>query len=262
MSWKQRLGPEEVPPDYLARNRAHWDGYADEWVASGRREWGSEPTWGEWGIPEAELGLLANVRGTATLEVGCGTGYVSAWLARAGASPVGLDNSSQQLATAAMLQAEFGLSFPLIHGAGERLPFRDTTFDLVISEYGAAIWSDPYAWIPEAARVLRPGGELVFLGNSVLFMLCAPDLDGVPAEPALLRSQFGMRRFEWPDEDSVEFHISHGDMIRLLHANDLEVLDLTEIQAPEGPPDVRFNVPRSWARQWPAEEVWRAHKRG
>jgi SAM-dependent methyltransferase len=197
----------------------------------------------------------------ATLEVGCGTGYVSAWLARAGASPVGLDNSARQLASAAMFQDEFELTFPLIHGVAERLPFRDEAFDLVISEYGAAIWSDPYTWISEAVRVLRPGGELIFLGNSVLFMLVAPELDGVPAESTLLRPQFDMHRFGWPDEDSVEFHISHGDMLRLLRANGLEVLDLVEIQAPDGAPEVRFNVPRSWARQWPAEEVWRARKR-
>jgi len=261
MSSKPRLGPEADPPDYLARNRAHWDQYADEWVESGRRAWGSEPAWGEWGVPESELGLLSDVTGMATLEVGCGTGYVSSWLARAGASPVGLDNSSRQLATAAMFQAEFDLDFPLVHGVGERLPFRSASFDLVVSEYGAAIWSDPYAWIPEASRVLRPGGELLFLGNSVLFMLVAPELDGDPAETTLLRPQFGMRRFEWADEDSVEFHISHGDMFRLLRSNDLEVLDLIEIQAPDGPPEVRFNVPRSWAQQWPAEEVWRARKR-
>lgn len=260
MSWKQRLGPEAGPPDYLGRNRDHWDQYAPEWVASGRREWGSEPTWGEWGVLETDLGLLPDVRGMATLEVGCGTGYVSAWLARAGAAPVALDNSSKQLATAAILQDEFELSFPLIHGAGEHLPFQGEAFDLVISEYGAAIWSDPHVWIPEAARVLRPGGELIFLGNSVLFMLCAPDLDGVPAQPALLRPQFGMGRFEWPDQDSVEFHISHGEMIRLLRSAGLDVVDLVEIQAPDGPPEARFNVPRKWARQWPAEEVWKARK--
>jgi hypothetical protein len=28
-----------------------------------------------------------------------------------------------------------------------------------ISEYGASIWCDPYAWIPEAARMLRPAGS-------------------------------------------------------------------------------------------------------
>ena len=97
------------------------------------------------------------------------------------------------------------------------MPLPEASFDLAISEYGAAIWADPYRWIPEAARLLRPGGELIFLGNSVLLMLTVPDLevDG-PATDRLIRPQFGMHRFEWTDEDSVEFHLSHGDMIRLL----------------------------------------------
>jgi 2-polyprenyl-3-methyl-5-hydroxy-6-metoxy-1,4-benzoquinol methylase len=41
--------------------------------------------------------------------VGCGTGYVSAWLARLGARPVGLDNSAAQLATA---RAQLILTLP------------------------------------------------------------------------------------------------------------------------------------------------------
>jgi len=254
------LAPEAPGADYLGRNRSHWDAYAPGWVDSGRREWGSEPSWGEWGVPESELGLLVDAGGADALEVGCGTGYVSAWLARAGAAPIGLDNSWQQLATASALQEEFDLHFPLIHGVGEALPFADASFDFVVSEYGSAIWSDPYVWIPEAARVLRPGGRLTFLGNSVLFALAAPEVDGIPAGPQLLRKQFGMHRFEWPDDQSVEFHISHGDMIRLLRANGFEVVDLLEIQAPDGPADIRFNVARDWARSWPAEEVWLARK--
>ena len=49
----------------------------------------------------------------------------------------------------------------------------DASFDLAFSEYGASIWCDPYLWIPEAYRLLRPGGRLVFLRNSPLVMLCA-----------------------------------------------------------------------------------------
>jgi SAM-dependent methyltransferase len=260
MSWKLPLAADDVAPDYLARNRSHWDDDVPRWVEMGRRAWAAEPSWGIWAVPESEIGILPAVAGMDTLEVGCGTGYFSAWLARRGAAPVGLDNSMGQLRTAAGFQEEFALSFPLVHGAGEQLPFAAACFDLVISEYGAAIWSDPYRWIPEAARVLRPGGELIFLANSVLFMLCAPELDGVPAEPVLLRPQFGMRRFEWPDDDSVEFHLGHGDLIRLLHAEGFAVADLIEIQAPAGPSEVRFNVPREWARAWPSEEVWRAVK--
>ncbi len=58
------------------------------------------------------------------------------------------------------------------------VPLPDASFDLAISEYGAAIWADPYRWIPEAARLLRPGGDLIFLGNSVLVMLAVPDARG------------------------------------------------------------------------------------
>ena len=90
---------------------------------------------------------------------------------------VGLDNSPAQLATARQLQQEFDLRFPLVQADAERSPLRSGAFDLAVSEYGAAIWCDPYRWIPEAARLLRPGGRLVFLGNSTLLMLCAPDED-------------------------------------------------------------------------------------
>jgi SAM-dependent methyltransferase len=247
-------------PDYLERNRSAWDGYAAEYVAPGRESWAGEPRWGIWGIPEAEVGLLPDVAGRDTLELGCGTGYVSSWLARRGARPVGVDLSPQQLATARTLQREFALEFPLIRAAAERVPLRDERFDLVISEYGAAIWSDPYLWIPEAARLLRPGGELIFLGNATLLMLCVPDQDGIPAETTLLRPYFGMHRFEWPDDPGVEFHLGYGDWIRLLRRNGFAIEDLVELRPP---PDAATRYPfvtAEWARRWPSEEVWKARK--
>ena len=177
--------------------------------------------------------LPADLAGLDAIELGCGTGYVSAWLARRGARPVGIDNSEAQLATARRFQQEFGLEFPLLHGNAEEVPFPDGSFDLAISEYGASIWCDPYRWIPEAARLLRPGGRLVFLVNSVLLMLCVPDDEDAPATDRLLRPYFGMHRFEWPDDDSVEFHLPHGEMIALLRDTGFEVEGLTEIRPPE-----------------------------
>src|SRR5918993_1472627 len=170
--------------DHVARNREAWDRFAADYVASGRRNWASdEVTWGIFSVPESLVGMLPpDLADMDVVELGCGTGYVSAWMARRGARPVGIDNSPAQLETARRFQTEFGLEFPLHLGDAERTPFADESFDFAISEYGAAIWCDPYRWIPEAARILRPGGELVFFGNSSLLMLCVPDVDGIPAE--------------------------------------------------------------------------------
>jgi SAM-dependent methyltransferase len=100
----------------------------------------------------------------------------------------------------------------VIQGDAEVLPFPDGSFDVVVNEYGAAIWCDPHRWIPEASRVIRPGGELVFLGNGAILMLCVPDLEADdPADERLKRDYFGMHRFEWPDDDSLEFHLGYGD---------------------------------------------------
>jgi SAM-dependent methyltransferase len=249
--------------DYLERNRTAWTGFAAEYVESGRRNWEGEAEWGIWGIPEHEVRMLPDVDGMDTIELGCGTAYVSAWLARRGARPVGIDPTPAQLATARMLQDEFDLHFPLVETRAEELPFPNESFDFAISEYGAATWADPYAWIPEAARVMRPGAELVLLGNSTLISLCVHDDESVPAGPTLLRPQFGMHRYEWDDDPpTVEFHLSHGDWIRLFRTSGFEILDLIELRPPEGATTRYPWVTAEWARQWPSEEVWRVRKHG
>jgi SAM-dependent methyltransferase len=249
-------------PDHVARNRAQWDHWAHEYEQPGRRNWASsEPSWGLWGVPESQVRMLpADVVGLDVIELGCGTAYVSAWLARRGARPVGIDNSEAQLATARRFQDEFGLKFPLLHGNAEEVPFPDQTFDLAISEYGASIWCDPYLWIPEAARLLRPGGSLIFLVNGALLMLCVPDEEDLPAGDRLRRPYFGMHRFEWPDDDSVEFHLPHGEMIALLRRSGFDVQELVEIKPPDGSTTRYPFVTLEWAQRWPCEEVWKARK--
>jgi SAM-dependent methyltransferase len=203
--------------------------------------------------------LPADVAGLDVLELGCGTGYVSAWVARAGGRPVGLDNSPRQLATARAMQQEFGIEFPLIQANGEQVPLGDQLFDLVISEYGASIWCDPYKWVPEAARLLRPGGRLIFLRNSTLSMRCVPDV-GV-ATDRLLRPQAGLHRMSWESDPGVEFHLGHGDWIRVLRTSGFEVEELIEMYAPaDSQADTEF-ITAAWAKQWPVEEAWFARLR-
>jgi SAM-dependent methyltransferase len=250
--------------DYVGRNRAHWDEIATEYVANGEASWATDqPRWGIWGIPEAEVSLLPErLDGKDAIELGCGTGYVSAWLARRGARVVGIDNSPKQLETARRLQVQHELDFPLLLGNAETVPYPDASFDFAISEYGAALWADPYLWIPEAARLLRPGGELVFLTNGLICILCVPDTEAEgPATDRLRRPYFGRHRIEWPDSEGVEFHLGYGDWIRLLRANGFEVTDLIELRPAEDATTRYEWVTTEWARRWPSEEVWKARKR-
>lgn len=250
-------------PEYVRRNRALWDDWARTYVEAGEHGWAeATPTWGIWSVPETHVGMLPDdLTGKDAIELGCGTAYVSAWLARRGARVVGIDNSEAQLATARRLQREHGLDFPLLHGSAEAVPYPDASFDFAISEYGACLWADPHRWVAEAARLLRPGGRLVFLTNSFLLMLCMPPEDGVAAGDRLLRPAFGMHRVEWPTDPGVEFHLSHGDWIRLLRRCGFEIEDLVEVQ-PLADATSRYPfVTLEWARQWPCEEVWKARKR-
>jgi SAM-dependent methyltransferase len=250
-------------PEHVVRNRALWDDWAEKYVASGERRWArGEPVWGEWSVPESDVGMLPDdLAGKDAIELGCGTAYVSAWLTRRGARAVGIDNSEAQLATARRLQREHALDFPLLHGNAETVPYPDASFDFAISEYGASLWADPQRWVPEAARLLRPGGRLAFLVNSFLLTLCMPAEDGVAATDRLLRPAFGMYRIEWPGDLGVEFHLSHGDWIRLLRRSGFEVEDLIEIRPPAEASTRYPFVTLEWARQWPCEEVWKARKR-
>jgi SAM-dependent methyltransferase len=251
-------------PEYVAKNRESWDRAAAEYVAGGERSWAmDEPKWGIFGIAESEARLLPErLEGRDAIELGCGTAYVSAWLARRGARVVGIDNSPKQLETARRLQDEHDLHFPLLLGNAETVPYPDEGFDFAISEYGAALFADPYKWIPEAARLLRPGGELVFLTNGLMAVLCMPDHDADgPATDRLRRPYFGMHRMEWPDDDAVEFYLGYGDWIRLLRDSGFEVTDMVELRPPKGASTRYRWMSLEWARQWPCEEVWKARRR-
>ena len=113
-------------PEHVRRNRAMWDDWAKKYAAAGERAWAENaPRWGIWQVPETELRMLANdLAGKDVIELGCGTAYVSSWLARRGARVVGIDNSQAQLDTARRLQLEHGVEFPLIHGNAEEVPGR------------------------------------------------------------------------------------------------------------------------------------------
>lgn len=257
---------DDTLPEHVLANREAWDRYAEDYVEPGRRNWStSDITWGIWDSPETELHLLPeDVAGQDVVELGCGTAYVSAWLARRGARPVGIDNSPKQLEAARGFQREFGLDFPIHLGNAETTPFEDASFDGAVSEYGAALWADPYAWVPEAHRLLRPGGWLMFITNSPLVIMTIPDEGDVeaPAGTELLRPYFGLHRTVWQGDSSVEFHLPHGEWVRLLRHTGFEIERLVEIQAPPGATTRWTSIATpEWASRWPSEEAWLVRKR-
>ena len=246
------------------RNREAWTQQNAEYTdRNAPARWAEqELSWGIWSVPESSLGTLGEVAGLDVVELGCGTAYVSAWLARRGARPVGVDVTPAQLATARRLQAEHGLDFPLVEASAEAVPLPDASFDLAVSEYGASIWCNPHRWLPEAHRLLRPGGRLWFLRNSPLSILCGPDGVDEKVTTELQRPQRGLGRLEWTGEIGVEWQLPHGELFRLLRRTGFEVLDLVELYPPDGAEEHPYydTTPLSWASRWPAEEIWVARK--
>lgn len=249
-------------PDYLARNRAVWtQTNADYTADNAPLAWAKdEITWGVFGVPESAVGALGEIAGLDVVELGCGTAYLAARLAKQGARPVGVDITPAQLATARACMDATGIVFPVIEASAEDVPLPDASFDLAVSEHGASTWCDPYRWIPEAARLLRPGGRLVFLHTTPLAMICSPDVGDSTTE--LQRPYFDLHRIEWTPEDGVEFQLTHGDWIDVLRDSGFEIERLIELRTPEGATRHGYysDWDPEWGRNWPGEEIWAARK--
>ena len=250
-------------PDYLALNRAAWtQANADYTDGNSLHAWTeNEVRWGVFGVLETDVRVLGDVAGLDVVELGCGTAYLAARLAKLGARPVGVDITPAQLDTARRMMGETGIEFPLVEASAEDVPLPDASFDLAVSEHGASTWCDPHRWIPEAARLLRPGGRLVFLHMSPLATICVPEVGDATTE--LQRPYFGMHRFQWTPDDGIEFQLTHGDWIDVMRRAGLEIERLVELQTPDGATRHEYydDWDPEWGRKWPGEEIWVARKR-
>lgn len=243
------------PTDPQARNRAFWDADADGYQAAhGAALAGAPAAWGVWRIPEADLGVLGDVTGLDVLEYGCGAAQFGLALAARGARVVGLDLSAAQLGHARRHATDAATPLPVVCASATAAPFADASFDLVFCDHGAMSFCDPALTVPECARLLRDGGRLVFsVGTQLLYLTW---------DAAAFRQS---RRLQEPwrprwvvdsDGGTVDVIWSHGEWIRTLRAHGLVVDDLVEILAPDGATTTYDFAPYSWARRWPAEEIW------
>ena len=246
---------------HVETNRDYWNDFAPHWVAAGEWLWARDtPVWGNWNTPDEVVTLLpADMTGLDAVELGCGTGYVAAWMTRRGAKVTAIDVSREQLATARRLAAKHGTDITFIEGNAETTGLPDATFDFAVSEYGAAIWCDPDLWLPEAFRLLRPGGRLAFLGTHPLAHAATP-LSGAAADFTLHRPWRELERLDWSDAEvepgGIEFNRSFAGWFDVFRRTGFRVLDYREIYATGDRPGVGEAIPLDWAQKYPSEQVW------
>lgn len=215
-------------------NAAFWDAYAPSYQEAHAADLGvASFVWGPEGAREDELGLLGDVRGRDVVEVGCGAAQCARWLAERGARVVAFDLSASQLA----LARAAGATLPLVRAGAEALPFRDASFDLACSAYGALPFvADSALVMREVARVLRPGGRWVFSVTHPV-RWCFPDDPG-PRGLTVETSYFDRTPYVEQRADGtaiyVEHHRTFGDRVRDVVGAGLRIVDVVEPEWPEG----------------------------
>jgi len=219
---------------HARKNRAMWEASSDSYEQQHAEALSADKAmaWGLWRIPEAELRVLGDVAGKDALELGCGAARWSIALAQQGARPVGLDVSSRQLAHARRLMDEAGVVFPLVEASAEDVPLPDAAFDIVFCDWGAMTFCDPRRTVPEAARLLRPGGLFAFATRTPIQFLCE-DVASDRLQRHLVNDYFGMTRHDWGEE--VDFQVSYGEWIRLFRCNGMALRDLLRHDPRRGP---------------------------
>lgn len=249
--WSRRV-------DSIPANRRLWNRISSDYQHKHDPRIGAAPRlWGMYSIPDDHLHALGDVTGKRVLELGCGAGQWSRALAAEGATVVGLDLSEAQLSAA---EGEMGAArYPLVQGAAERLPFAAGTFDLVFCDFGGLSWAPPHLAVPQAARILRHGGRLVFNVASPWFEACYDEAaDRVTT--TLRQDYFGLNTVAEGD-GATSYQLTYGDWVKVLRGAGLVIDDLIEPRPEPGTPNgYNETDPPDWAHRWPAELLWVTHK--
>ncbi|MCY0945592.1 class I SAM-dependent methyltransferase [Streptomyces antarcticus] len=219
--------------------RGWWDRNADDYQNEHGSFLGDDRfVWGPEGLDEAEAALLGpaeSLKGKDVLEIGAGAAQCSRWLAARGARPVALDLSHRQLQHALRIGGSDVPAVRLVEADAGRLPFRDASFDLACSAYGAVPFvADPVNVMREVRRVLRPGGRWVFSVTHPL-RWAFPDEPG-PEGLSVSASYFDRTPYVEQDEEGravyVEHHRTVGDRVRDVVAGGFRLVDLVEPEWP------------------------------
>ena len=146
------------------RQAAEW--YEREWVPAMLQEWAMRIT--------TAAGIAPGHR---VLDVGCGTGVVARECARIvgdSGSVTGLDLSDDMLSVARRISPDIDWK----QGDAGSLPFADSSFDRVLSQFALMFFPDRSLALTEMWRVLRPGGRLA--------VVVSGPIEATPAYVALI----------------------------------------------------------------------------
>ncbi len=162
-----------------------------------------------------ELAARANLSaGSRVLDVGCGLGGSVRHLAvEHGCHATGLDLTAEYIEGATSLATRVGLAeaVEFVQGSALDLPFEDGTFDAVWTEHAQMNIADKATFYGEIARVLRPGGRLVFhdifLGDGAAVRFPVPWAEEASisalADPTSIRTALeasGLHVLDWEDK--------------------------------------------------------------
>jgi SAM-dependent methyltransferase len=144
----------------MRETRRWWEETAQHFQAEVNLSVGID--WGP-GVPTEPVNILPDLNGLDVVELGCGGGQLGVGIAKEGADQVvGVDLSRAQLEYAREHAAEFAADMFLLEGDIRQLPLAADIADLVVSAYAFQWIEDIEAVFAEAARILRPDGNLVF----------------------------------------------------------------------------------------------------
>lgn len=219
--------------------RARYDGFAD-WY-------------------DANIGPFADAAGRELLELlgdgpgrlldlGCGSGINLPRLTDAGWSVTGVDLSADQLRLA-RLRAPAGVE--LLRADATALPFADGAFDAIACALLHTDVADFAAVCREAARVLKPGDRLAYVGIHPCFV--GPFARNPPGEPPELHP--GYRNTGWTTEgfsDGIRRragarHVPLAELLNAFLGSDLRLTRVTEAEDEEFPTRIGLLAERSTA---------------
>lgn len=151
------------------------------------------------------LGAIPNRPFARSLEIGAGTGYFSLNLLRAGVlrQATCTDLSPGMLSTLKANASEHGLAVKAVRADAEDLPFADGAFDLVLGHAVLHHIPDLPQAMAEFARVLRPGGTILFAGEPSRYgdRIAAVPKRGAHAIAPAWRALMGARAAPWVNSD-------------------------------------------------------------